>query len=128
VGTEDGVVAASNFFTEGRHLTAARVGAERANEIARSTPPISEFSNGSANSKTEIATEPTPEGLADTIESTLNSPGEAQAAAQTALHYAAQHLKWEGFVQLVHDIYGAALQCDPTRRGREGSDSAVTFQ
>jgi glycosyltransferase involved in cell wall biosynthesis len=75
-----------------------------------------------------LLSEPTPEGLADTIESTLNSPGEAQAAGQRALHYAAQHLNWDGFVQLVRDIYGAALQCDPTRRGREGSDSAGTFQ
>ena len=56
-----------------------------------------------------LLSEPTPQGLADTIESTLNSPGEAQAAGEKASRYAARHLNWEGFVQQVNDIYSSAL-------------------
>jgi glycosyltransferase involved in cell wall biosynthesis len=63
-----------------------------------------------------LLSEPTAEALADTIVSTLNSPVEAQAAGLRAQQYAAQHLNWGQFVQLVRDIYCDALQRDPSRR------------
>jgi glycosyltransferase involved in cell wall biosynthesis len=60
-----------------------------------------------------LLAEPTPQGLADTIVHTMNSPSEARAAGQKALHYAIKHHSWEQFVQQVHDVYCDALPSHP---------------
>ncbi len=62
-----------------------------------------------------LLADPTPEGLADTIVRTFESPTEARAVGRRALGYAAQHLNWDAFVRFVRGIYWDALR-DPLGR------------
>ena len=59
-----------------------------------------------------MLSDPTPEGLAETIVKTFESPSEARAVGGRARRYAAQNLNWEGFVSSVSGIYRSALH-DP---------------
>ena len=55
-----------------------------------------------------LLSEPTPEGLAETIVKTFAFPIEARAAGRRALRYASQHLNWTQFVHLVRSVYREA--------------------
>jgi glycosyltransferase involved in cell wall biosynthesis len=56
-----------------------------------------------------MLSDPTPEGLAETIVRTFESPSEARAVGSRARRYAVQNLNWEGFVRFVSGIYRDAL-------------------